>query len=92
MCSHIADAFVEWIGRSAHFDAVLLLLEAGRQHAEKRRQRVRPMEEPVLPVQANESTSSGLLQLVGGAPPVPEAQEGVTESEVPRLNVARPCR
>ena len=47
------------------------------------------MEEPVLPVQANESTSSGSSQLVGGAPPVPEAQEGVTESEAPRLNAAR---
>ena len=50
------------------------------------------MEEPVLPVQANKSTSSGSSQLVGGAPPVPEAQEQVMESEVPRLNVARPCR
>ena len=29
MRSHIADAFAEWIGRSAHFDAVPLLLEAG---------------------------------------------------------------
>ena len=29
MCSHIADAFAKWIGRSAHFDAVRLLLEAG---------------------------------------------------------------
>ena len=33
MHSHIADAFVEWIGRSACFDVVLLPLEAGRQHA-----------------------------------------------------------
>ena len=31
MCSHITDAFVEWIGRSAGFDAVLLPLEAGWQ-------------------------------------------------------------
>ena len=96
MRSHIADAFVEWIGRSARFDVVLLPLEAGRQHAtvaqEKQRQCVQPMEEPVLPVQANKSTSSGSSQLVGGAPPVPEAQEGVTESGMPRLNVARPCR
>ena len=42
MCSHIADAFAEWIGRSAHFDTVPLLLEAGWQHAtavqERRRQ------------------------------------------------------
>ena len=29
MCSHIADAFAEWIGRSAHFDVVPLQLEAG---------------------------------------------------------------
>ena len=44
MRSHIADAFAEWIGRSAHFDTVPLLLEAGRQHAtaaqEKQRQHV----------------------------------------------------
>ena len=31
MHSHIADAFAEWIGRSAHFDTVPLLLEAGWQ-------------------------------------------------------------
>ena len=31
MRSHIADAFVEWIGRSAHFDMVPLPLEAGQQ-------------------------------------------------------------
>ena len=31
MRSHIADAFAEWIGRSTHFDAVPLLLEAGQQ-------------------------------------------------------------
>ena len=29
LCSHIADAFTEWIRRSAHFDVVPLLLEAG---------------------------------------------------------------
>ena len=29
MHSHIADAFAEWIGRSAHFNAVPLLLDAG---------------------------------------------------------------
>ena len=29
MHSHIAGAFAEWIGRSAHFDAVPLLLKAG---------------------------------------------------------------
>ena len=96
MCSHIADAFVEWIWRSAHFDAVPLLLEAGQQRVvavqEKHQQRVRPLEEPVLPVPANESTSSGSSQLVGGVPTVLETQEGVTEQDTPRLNAARPCR
>ena len=57
MRSHITDVFAEWIGRSAHFDAVPLSLEAGRQCTgaaqERRRQRVRPLEEPVLPVPAN---------------------------------------
>ena len=33
MRSHISDAFTEWIGRSAHFNTVPLLLEAGQQHA-----------------------------------------------------------
>ena len=96
MRSHIADAFAEWIGRSAHFDVVPLLLEAGRQCTgvvqERCRQRVRPLKEPVLPVPANESTSSRLSQLVGGIPTVPETQEGAMEQDMPRLNVARPCR
>ena len=96
MRSHIADAFAEWIGRSAHFEAVPLLLEVGRQRVtamqERCRQRVRPLKEPVLPVQANESTSSGSSQLVGGISMLPEAQEGGTEQETPRTNVARPCR
>ena len=72
MRSHIADAFAEWIGRSTHFEAVPLLLEVGQQCAtavqERHRQWVRPLEEPVLPVQANKSTSSGSSQLVGGIP------------------------
>ena len=59
---------------------------------EKQRQHVQSLEEPILPVLVNESTSSGSLQLVGGVPPVPEVQEGVMEPEMPRLNVARPCR
>ena len=96
MHSHIADAFAEWIGRSAHFDAVPLLLEAGRQHMgatqERCRQRVRPLKEPVLPVPVNDSTSSGSSQLVGGIPTVPETQEGAMEQEMPRLNAARPHR
>ena len=96
MRSHIADAFAEWIGRSAHFDMVPLLLEAGWQCGaatqERHRQRVRPLEEPILPVHASKSTGSGLSQLVGGVPPVLEAQEGAAELEMPRVNVARPRR
>ena len=96
MHSHIADAFAEWIRRSAHFETVPLLLEVGQQHAmvmqERRRQRIRPLEEPVLPVQANESTSSGSSQLMGGIPTLPEAQEGATELETPCTNAARPRR
>ena len=41
MCSHIADAFAEWIGRSAHFNTVPLLLEAGWQHATAMQERCR---------------------------------------------------
>ena len=44
MHSHIVDAYAEWIGRSACYDAVPLPLEAGWQRAtatqEKRRQHV----------------------------------------------------
>ena len=80
-------------GRSAHFDVVPLLLEAGRQRVtamqERRRQCVQPLEEPILPVHVSESTGSGSSQLVGGVPPVPEAQDAVTELEMPRVNVAR---
>ena len=49
---------------------------------ERRRQRVRPLKEPILPVPANKSTSSGSLQLVGGVPTVLETQEGVTEQDM----------
>ena len=62
---------------------------------ERCRQQVRPLKEPVLPVPVNESTSSGssqLMGLMGGIPMVPETQEGATEQETPRMNVARPCR
>ena len=41
MCFHIADAFAEWIGRSVHFDAVPLLLEAGWQHTTAMQERCR---------------------------------------------------
>ena len=86
--------FAEWIGRSAHFDAVPLLLEAGQQCMtavqERHRQCVRPLEEPILPG-ACESNLRVLdrLQLVGGVPPVPEAQDAVMELEMPRVNAAR---
>ena len=96
MCSHIADAFAEWIGRSAHFNAVPLLLGMGRQCVtatqERHRQCIWPLEQPTLPVHASESTGSGSSQLVGGVPPVPETQEGAAEQEMPRVNVARLCR
>ena len=72
MCSHIADAFVEWIGRSAHFDAVPLLLEEGHQHAtaaqERCRQHIRPQEQPTFPIHLTRSASSGSSQLVGRFP------------------------
>ena len=91
MRSHIADAFAEWIGRSAHFDAVPLLLGTGWQHMttaqERCRQCIRLLEQPTLPVHASKSTSSRSSQLVGGVPPVPEAQEGVVE-QMPRVNAA----
>ena len=93
MHSHIADAFAKWIGRSAHFDAVPLLLGMGWQHVtamqERHRQHIQPLEQPTLPVHMCKSTSSGSSQLVGGVPPVPEAQEGVVEKEMPRVNMTR---
>ena len=93
MHSHIADAFAEWIGRSTHLDAVLLLLEEGHQHMmaaqERCRQCIQPQEQPTLPIHLTRSGSSGSSQLVGGVPPVPEAQEGAVEQETPRVNVAR---
>ena len=88
MCSHIADAFAEWIGGSAHFDAVPLLLEEGCQHTmaaqERHRQHIQPQEQPTLPIHSTRSASSGSSQLVGRAPPVPEAQEVNVEQETPR--------
>ena len=41
MHSHIADAFAKWIGRSAHFDTVPLLLKAGWQHVAAMQERHR---------------------------------------------------
>ena len=59
---------------------------------ERCRQHIRPLEQPALPVHVSESTGSGSSQLVGGVPPVPEAQEGAVEQEMPRVSVARPHR
>ena len=53
---------------------------------------IRPLEQPALPIHVSESASFGSSQLVGGVPPVSEAQDGVVELETPRVNVARPCR
>ena len=93
MHSHIANAFAEWIGRSTHIDVVPLLLEEGCQHVtaaqERCRQCIWPQEQPALPIHVIGSASSGLSQLVGGVPPVPEAQDGAAEPETPRVNVAR---
>ena len=59
---------------------------------ERHRQWIRPLEEPVLPMPVNKSTSSGSSQLVGGIPTVPETQEGATEQEMPLMSAARPRR
>ena len=91
---HLADAFAEWIGSSAHFDVVPLLLEEGCQHMtaaqERHRQHIWPQEQPILPIHVTGSTSSGSSQLVGRVPPVPEAKEGATEAETPKVNVGKP--
>ena len=96
MCSHIADAFAEWIGRSAHFDVVPPLLEEGCQcmtaAQERCRQRVRTQEQPGLPIHTKGSGNSRSSQLVGRVPPVPEAQEGTVEQETPRVSAGKPCR
>ena len=68
MHSHIVDAFAEWIGRSAHFDVVPLLLEEGCQHVtaaqERHRQHIWPQEQPILSIFSTGSGSSGSSQLV----------------------------
>ena len=56
---------------------------------ERHRQCIWPLEQPALHVQVSESTGSGSSQLMGGVPPVPEAQEGVVEQEMPRVSAAR---
>ena len=56
ICSHLAEAFAEWIGRSAHFNVVPLLLEEGCQcmmsAQERCRQRIRTQEQHSLPIGA----------------------------------------
>ena len=86
MHSHIADAFAEWIGRSAHFRSSSLTARGRTTTRDGHTREVPangldPWRNQSLPVQANESTSSGSSQLVGGIPMLPEAQEGATELE-----------
>ena len=92
ICSHLADTFAEWIGRSA----VHLLLEEGCQHVaaaqERHRQCIRTQEQPSVPTHATGSASSRSLQLVGGVPPILEAQDGATEQETPRVSAGKPRR
>ena len=77
-------------GLGDHFDAVSLLLEEGCQCVmaaqESHRQHIWPQKPPIFPIQASGSTSSRSLQLVGGVPPVPEAQDGAMETEMPKAN------
>ena len=94
ICSHLAEAFAEWIGRSAHFDAVPLLLEEGCQCAmapeERHRQHIQTHEQHNLPICTMGSASSGSSQLVSRVPPIPEAQDGAAEQETSRVNAGRP--
>ena len=73
ICSHMVDAFAEWIGRSTHFNAVPLLLEEGHQcmtaAQERCRQCIQTQEQPSLPIHVTGSGSSGSSQLVGRVPP-----------------------
>ena len=93
ICSHIADAFAEWIGRSAHFDVVPLLLEEGYQCVmaaqERCRQCIQTQEKPSLPIHMTGSGSSGSSEFLGRVPPVPEAQDGTAEQETPRISVGK---
>ena len=94
MLTPSADAFAEWIGRSAHFKEVPLLLEEGCCYMmvaqERCRQCIQTQEQPSLPTHAAGTASSGSsLQLVGGAPPIPEGQDGAAEQEMPRANMGK---
>ena len=96
ICSHLADTFAEWIGRSVHFNVIPLLLEEGCQcmtAAQKRcRQHIWTQKQPCLPIHVAGSASSESSQLVGRVPPVPEGQDGATEQETLRVTVGRPHR
>ena len=91
--SHMVDAFAEWIGRSAHFNAVHYLLEEGCQcmvsAQERHRQYIQTQEQPSLPIQMTGSGSSRSSQLVGRVLPIPEAQEGTMDQETPRFSAGR---
>ena len=78
---YIAESFLEWIGQSGYFNADPIPLEEGWQSAmvaqERHRQHSRVQDIPNQPAHPVKETSSGsFLQLVGGAPPTPENQEG----------------
>ena len=94
--SHLADTFAEWIGRCMHFNVVPLLLEEGCQYVtaaqERCRQCIQTQEQYSLPIHVMGPASSGSSQLVGRVPPIPEAQDGAEEQEMPRVSVGRPCR
>ena len=94
--SHQADAFAEWIGRSTHFIGVPLLLDEGHHcmtaAQDMHRQCICTQEQPNLQAHAAGTASSESLQLVGRAPPVPEAQDGGTDQGMPRASVGMLCR
>ena len=96
ICSQLADTFAEWIGRSAQFEAVPLLLEEGCHCVtvaqERCRQCIWTQEQPSLPIHVPGSASSRSLQLVGRVPPIPEGQDGTAECEIPRISMDRPHR
>ena len=61
--------------------------------AQERRRQCIQTQEPSLPIHAAGTASSGSsLQLVGGAPPIPEGQDGAAEQEMPRASMRRPHR
>ena len=59
---------------------------------ERCRQHIHTQEQPSLPTHAAGTASSGSsLQLVSGAPPILEGQNGAVEQEMPRASMGRPC-